>query len=46
MLPGIVNNCHQIHVVCSPVEEFPAINTAYLPDEEDWNNNFRTKKKS
>jgi hypothetical protein len=35
-----------IHVVCSPKEEYLAIITAYLPSKEDWNNNFKIRKKS
>jgi len=40
-----IKTTRPIHVVCSPKEEYLAIITAYLPDEEDWNNNFRTRKK-
>jgi hypothetical protein len=29
-----------IHVVCAPKEDFLAIITAYLPDDEMWKNNF------
>ncbi|MFH2059986.1 MAG: DUF4258 domain-containing protein [Pseudomonadota bacterium] len=35
-----------IHVVCSPKEEYLAIITAYLPNKKDWNNDFKTRKKS
>ena len=35
-----------IHVVCSPKEEYLAIITAYLPNKNDWNNDFITRKKS
>ncbi len=34
-----------IHVVCSPKEDYLAIITAYLPNKEDWHNNFKTRKK-
>ncbi len=36
----------QIHVVCSPKDEYLAIITAYLPSKEDWNNDFKIRKKS
>ena len=34
-----------IHVVCSPKEDYLAIITAYLPDPEQWEDNFRKRKK-
>jgi hypothetical protein len=33
-----------IHVVCAPKEEYLAIITAYLPNSEEWANDFRTRK--
>jgi len=35
-----------IHVVCSPKDDYLAIITAYLPDQEAWEEDFRTRKKS
>jgi len=32
-----------IHVVCSPKDEYMAIVTAYLPDEDEWSNDFRVR---
>jgi hypothetical protein len=32
-----------IHVVCSPKEEYLAIITAYLPDEDEWSDDFRVR---
>ena len=32
-----------IHVVCSPKEDFLAIITAYLPDENKWSNDYRRR---
>ena len=29
-----------IHVVCSPKSDYLSIITAYLPDRNDWNDNF------
>ena len=34
-----------VHVLCAPKDEYLAIITAYLPDEEEWTNNFRVRKK-
>ena len=33
-----------IHVVCANKEDFLAIITAYLPDEKDWVNSFKTRR--
>ncbi len=35
-----------IHVVCSPKEDYLAIITAYVPNEQDWKNNYKKRKKS
>ncbi len=35
-----------IHVVCSPRSEYLAIITAYLPNQAEWQNNFRKRKNS
>lgn len=33
-----------IHVVCSPKPDYLAVITAYLPDLEQWGDNFRKRK--
>lgn len=33
-----------IHVVCSHKEDYLAIITAYIPDEKDWDNGFKTRR--
>ncbi len=33
-----------IHVVCSPKKEYLAIATAYVPNREEWDVNFRVRK--
>lgn len=33
-----------VHVVCSHKEDFLAIITAYIPDEKDWDNGFKTRR--
>ena len=35
-----------IHVVCSPKEEYLAIITAYVPNDQEWDNNYKKRKKS
>ena len=32
-----------IHVVCAPKDEYLAVLAAYLPDEEEWSADFRTR---
>jgi len=34
-----------VHVVCSPKEDYLAIITAYLPDGEQWEDNYKKRKK-
>ncbi|MFW6169461.1 MAG: DUF4258 domain-containing protein [Planctomycetota bacterium] len=34
-----------IHVVCAPKDEYVAVVTAYLPDEDEWSVDFKTRKK-
>lgn len=33
-----------IHIVCAPREDYLAIITAYLPDEDEWTDNFTVRK--
>ena len=35
-----------IHVVCSPKDEYLAIITAYLPQEQEWSDGFTVRKRS
>jgi Domain of unknown function (DUF4258) len=35
-----------IHIVCAPKDEYLAVITAYIPDEKQWSNDFRTRVKS
>ena len=32
------------HVVCSPKEDYLAVITAYLPSEDEWDSDLRTRK--
>ena len=40
------NAKREIHVVCSPREDYLAVITAYLPSEDEWNSDLRTRKTS
>lgn len=42
---GYGNDDRPIHVVCSPKEDYLAIITAYIPDQEQWENDFKTRRK-
>lgn len=33
-----------IHIVCAPKNEYLAIITPYIPNEEEWENNFKKRK--
>ena len=41
-----IRNGRPIHVVCAPKDEYLAIITAYLPDEEKWTSDFRKRKET
>jgi hypothetical protein len=43
LLLGYDSNDRPIHVVCSPKSEYLAVITAYIPNEEDWENDFKTR---
>ncbi len=45
LILGIGENGRKIHVVCSPKKEFLAIITAYLPNPNQWDKNFKIRKK-
>lgn len=32
-----------LHLVCSPKDDYLALITAYLPDEDDWSDDFRIR---
>jgi len=34
-----------LHVVCAPKDEYLAIITAYIPNQEQWGNNFTIRRK-
>lgn len=43
MLGGGESN-RPVHVVCANKEEYVAIITAYIPDEKEWGNSFKTRR--
>ena len=44
LILGFGKDRRPIHVVCSPKPEFLAIITAYLPSEDEWEDDFRKRK--
>ncbi len=45
LLFGFGDRVRPIHVVCAPKEDYLAIITAYLPDEDEWSSDFRKRVK-
>ena len=43
LMLGFGDGGRAIHIVCSPKDEYLAIITAYLPDEEEWSDDFRVR---
>ena len=35
-----------IHVVCAPKEEYLAVITAYIPDDKEWQRDWKTRNRS
>jgi len=46
LLLGQGSGGRAIHVVCSPKDEYLAIITAYLPEPDQWSDDFRVRAKS
>ena len=44
LLLGQGNRQRSIHVVCSPKQDYLAIITAYLPSENEWESDLRTRR--
>ena len=44
LLHGRRNGYREVHVVCSPKEDYLAVITAYLPSEDEWESDLRTRK--
>lgn len=45
LLLGFGDEKRPLHVVCAPKEDYLAIITAYLPDSDQWEDNYRKRKK-
>lgn len=45
LLLGTGDSARPIHVVCAPKEDYLAIITAYIPDETEWADGFRARRK-
>jgi hypothetical protein len=43
LLLGAGHAGRPIHVVCAPKEDYLAVITAYLPDEDEWSDDFRRR---
>lgn len=43
LLLGKGTDGRPIHVVCAPKDEYLAIITAYIPDEAQWSQDYRTR---
>lgn len=46
LMLGLANDRHPIHIVCAPKDEYLAVITAYIPNENQWSKDFRTRVKS
>ena len=45
LILGYGESRRPLHVVCAPKEDYLAIITAYLPEDAEWSNLFRVRKK-
>jgi hypothetical protein len=45
LMLGSGNERRPIHIVCAPKQDYLAIITAYIPMENEWENDFKTRKK-
>lgn len=43
LMLGFGDEMRSIHIVCSPKDEYLAVITAYLPDEDEWSDDFRVR---
>ncbi|GMR20121.1 MAG: hypothetical protein BMS9Abin36_0716 [Gammaproteobacteria bacterium] len=43
LLLGSATDGRPIHIVCAPKDEYLAIITAYIPDDAQWAENYRTR---
>lgn len=45
LILGFGDSGRVLHIVCAPKDEYLAIITAYIPDEEQWENKFTVRRK-
>lgn len=45
LLLGRGDSDRPIHVVCAPKVDYLAVITAYIPDETEWDSDFRVRRK-
>ena len=45
LIIGYGDNDRPIHIVASPKEDYLAIITVYLPNKQNWENNYKTRKR-
>ena len=43
LMLGFDDSDRAIHIVCSPKDEYLAVITAYLPNEDEWSDDFRVR---
>jgi len=46
LMLGYGDGRRPIHIVCSPKNEYLAVITAYLPEEDEWSDDFRMRVRS
>ena len=43
LIAGRGNEGRMIHIVCAPKQDFLAVITAYIPDSDEWSNDFTVR---
>ena len=43
LMLGIGADDRPIHIVCTPKDEYLVVITAYIPDEDQWSDDYRTR---
>lgn len=46
LLLGRGSGKRPVHIVCAPKDDYLAVITAYIPDENQWSKDFKTRVKS
>jgi len=45
LMLGFGDDGRPLHIVCAPKDEYLAIITAYLPNKDEWEEDFRSRRK-